>query len=40
MPSAERLRDLALVCEAEAERLTLAARTLLQEASRADALRK
>jgi hypothetical protein len=40
MPSAERLRDLALVCEAEAERLTLAARTLLQESSRADALRK
>jgi transcriptional regulator with XRE-family HTH domain len=40
MPSAGRLRDLALVCEAEAERLTLAARTLLQEASRADALRK
>ncbi len=40
MPSAARLRDLALVCEAEAERLTLAARTLLQEASRADALRK
>jgi hypothetical protein len=40
MPSAARLRDMALVCEAEAERLTLAARTLLQEASRADALRK
>jgi hypothetical protein len=40
MPSAERLRDLALVCEAEAERLTLAARTLLQEASRADVLHK
>jgi hypothetical protein len=40
MPSVDRLRDLAFVCEAEAERLTLAARTLLQEAARADALRK
>jgi hypothetical protein len=40
MPSAARLRALALVCEAEAERLSLAARTLLQEASRADVLRK
>lgn len=38
MPSAQRLRQLAQVCEAEAERLMLAARTLLQEASRAEAL--
>jgi transcriptional regulator with XRE-family HTH domain len=40
MPSAGRLRRLALTCEAEAERLTLAARTLLQESYRIDALRK
>jgi len=40
MPSAERLRQLALVCEAEAERLTLAARVLHQEAYRVDALSK
>ncbi len=38
MPSADRLRRLALVCEADAERLTMAARLLLQEAARADAL--
>ena len=40
MPSVERLRQLALVCEAEAERLTLAARVLHQEAYRVDALSK
>jgi hypothetical protein len=40
MPSVERLRDLALTCEAEAERLTLAARVLHQEAYRVDALSK
>jgi len=40
MPSAGRLRELALVCEAEAERLTLAARVLHQEAYRVDALSK
>jgi len=40
MPSADRLRQLALVCEAEAERLTLAARILHQEAYRIDALSK
>ena len=40
MPSAERLRRLALACEADAERLTLAARTLQQEAYRIDALKK
>jgi hypothetical protein len=38
MPSADRMRDLALACEGEAERLTLAARTLHQEAYRVDAL--
>ena len=40
MPSAERLRRLAMACEADAERLTLAARTLQQEAYRIDALKK
>ena len=40
MPSADRLRELALVCEAEAERLSLAARVLHQEAYRVDALSK
>jgi hypothetical protein len=40
MPSAERLRQLALVCEAEAERLALAARVLHQESYRVDALSK
>ena len=40
MPSATRLRQLALVCEGEAERLSLAARTLHQEAYRIDALTK
>jgi hypothetical protein len=38
MPSGERLRQLALICEAEAERLNLAARVLHQEAYRVDAL--
>jgi transcriptional regulator with XRE-family HTH domain len=38
MPSVERLRRLAIVCEAQAERLTLAARVLHQEAYRIDAL--
>ena len=40
MPSVERLRRLAIVCEAQAERLTLAARVLHQEAFRIDALSK
>lgn len=38
MPSVARLRDLALLCEAEAERLTMAARLLHQEVYRIDAL--
>jgi hypothetical protein len=38
MPSADRLRQLALACEAQAERLTLAARVLHQEVYRIDAL--
>jgi transcriptional regulator with XRE-family HTH domain len=40
MPSVDRLRRLAIVCEAQAERLTLAARVLHQEAYRIDALSK
>jgi hypothetical protein len=40
MPSAGRLEQLALACEAEAERLTLAARVLHQECYRIDALSK
>ena len=40
MPSGDRLEQLALACEAEAERLTLAARVLHQECYRVSALSK
>ena len=40
MPSIARLEELAEVCEAQAERLTLAARVLTQEGYRADAWEK
>ena len=40
MPSVDRLSRLASACEAQAERLTLAARVLHQEAYRIDALSK
>jgi transcriptional regulator with XRE-family HTH domain len=40
MPSIERLQELAQVCEAQAERLTMAARILTQEGYRADAWEK
>jgi transcriptional regulator with XRE-family HTH domain len=40
MPSVDRLQQLAQVCDAQAERLTLAARVLTQEGYRADACEK